>query len=222
MFWFFPTLTLTPDGQSLMYSMEQRSLLPWYWTWIVDFLNHGCKKEYRDAGPSDRQPLNLSGFQVLARLPVIGKRGLLQKVSSLVGSTRWNLETYRAKAQISFLCKNRKGALPFFILQRKKKLFSSMRRQRRAFFLQTSFVLCTPTQQVVNLFTKGWIFWNIHFRATDKNLLVLWPTLNTVCIEIIFISMWIVLLWVQELEMMELKINGKSWQLSMLSFSLKF
>lgn len=97
---------------------------------IVDFLKiRIAGKESGDAEPSGRQPLSLSNLQVLARLLIIGKHGLLHRISSLVDSTSWNLETYRAKIQISFLFKNRKRAL-FSYSFRKEKLLSNMREDR--------------------------------------------------------------------------------------------
>jgi len=98
---------------------------------MVDvFIKIAGESEYGDVQPSGRQPLSLSSFQVLARLLIIGKHGLLHRISSLVDSTRWNLAMRRAKTQISFHFKSNKTSFPFSILQRKKTSFSNMREDR--------------------------------------------------------------------------------------------
>lgn len=123
---------------------------------MVDvFIKIAGENEYGGVQPSGRQPLSLSSFQVLARLLIIGKHGLLQRISSLVDSTRWNLEMHRAKTQISLHFKSNKISFPFSILQRKKRHFLTWEKTERSFLPQTPFPLCNPTQQVVNLFTKG-------------------------------------------------------------------
>lgn len=104
----------------LMYSMELRSLLPYCWTWVIDFLIKVAGKEYGDGEPSGRNPVSL--FSGSCQIAHDWKAWPSTQISSHVESTRWNLETYRAKTQVSFLFKNRKGALfPFSFCKKKKK-----------------------------------------------------------------------------------------------------
>lgn len=111
------------------------------------------KDEYGDVQPSGRHPLSLSSFQILARLLITGKHGLLHRFSSLVDSTRWNLEMHRAKTQI-LQFKSKKNTFPFSNLQRKKH-FVAWEKTERSLLPQTPFPLCNPTQQFVNMFMKG-------------------------------------------------------------------
>lgn len=94
------------------------------------FFNQDCREGAWRCRALWQAAFSLSHFQVLARLLIIGKHGLLHRISSLVDGTRWNLETYRAKTEIWFLFKNRKGALSPFSFCKEKKSFSTTREDR--------------------------------------------------------------------------------------------
>lgn len=133
-------------------------------------------------------------------------------------STRSNLEyTGRTTKQRSCV---KVGKKIFFLFhsERKKTSFSTWEKTWKSLLPPTPFLLCNPTQQVLNRSQKGLNIFKCSLLDYRQNLLVLWSILNTVCIEIIFISIWIVSLWVQELEMKVLKTNSLGTPDNFLSF----
>ena len=86
-----------------------------------------------------QEPLSLSGFQVLARLLVTGKHGLLHRSSSLVDSTRGTQEHAELRPRCHSSGKMEKELFSLFYSAKKKMSSSGVREDRRAFFLKHHF-----------------------------------------------------------------------------------